>query len=377
MIHLFWIPLLLFLGYQYYRTLKPEDPLERAIWMTKKHVLLDTHNDLPFKLLASEGGKIDHLDLRNLSSNFNTDLHRMQKGGMGAQVWSGYIPCDPQFVSGQEVRLSLEMIDLIKRIIKQYPQYLEYAETAKDIVNIKRKQKIASLIGFEGGHQMDGSLSALRMYYDLGVRYMTLTHGCHTSWADSATQFPPVHNGLTDFGRQVVQEMNRLGMMVDLSHVTHKTMRDVIEVTRAPLFFSHSSAHALCPKERNAPDDVLLKMKELDGVIMINFWPALISCQETATLSQVADHIEHIKNLVGAEHIGFGADFDGAPTSEGLEDVSKYPQLLSELYKRGFTDQEIVGIMGGNFVRVLRKTEEQAHQTKLVENNERFNRTCV
>ncbi|KAJ3313252.1 dipeptidase 1 (renal) [Boothiomyces sp. JEL0838] len=356
-----WLPLLLIVsvfGFYHFQYLKsddiPSDPLERARFLINHHPLIDTHNDLPWSI---RNRKDDVLNVTVLPQSFHTDIVRMREGGLTGQIWSAYIGCEKDLTKkGDFILKTLQQIDIVKQLIKDNPDFA-YAAEADDIISLFKQGKISSLIGIEGGHQIDDSLEALRMYYDLGVRYMTLTHGCHTNWADSASM-PSLYNGLTDFGIKIVKEMNRIGMMVDISHVSHKTMRDVIKVTRAPLFASHSSSASLCPTERNMPDDVLLAMKDLDGVIMINFWPNLISCSSKATLSQVADHISYISNLVGPEHVGFGGDFDGIDVvTEGLEDVSKYPYLVAELIKRGFSDKDVVNIMGANLIRVLKKTE--------------------
>jgi membrane dipeptidase len=320
--------------------------------------VVDAHNDLPDVLSSKFNGSLASVDLIHL--NFTqTNIDKLIRGNVGCQIWSAYISCK----SANPVQDTLRQIDIIKRMNVKYSNFLELGQTRRDIKRIRRNGKIASLIGIEGGHQINNDLNVLRQYYELGVIYMTLTHTCNTDWADSGmTEDLPVHNGLATFGKRVVKEMNRLGMLVDISHVSHKTMRDVVAITKAPLFFSHSAAHALCKySERNVPDDVLLSMKELDGVIMINFWPSLISCSPHANMSQVADHIEYIARLIGPEHIGIGADFDGVPfITEGLEDVSKYPNLFKLLSSRGFTRRELAGIMGGNFLRVLRKTEKVA-----------------
>ncbi|KAJ2999851.1 dipeptidase 1 (renal) [Globomyces sp. JEL0801] len=328
--------------------------LERAKLLLKNHPLLDTHNDLPWSLRKKELFKGQVFEL---PSSFATDIQRMRSGGMGGQMWSAYVPCSKDLKKKSDsIRETLEQIDLIKRMVTVNND-LEYAVTANDIRTSFAAGKIASLIGIEGGHQIDDSLDVLRIYFELGVRYMTLTHGCNTNWADSATD-TPINNGLSVFGKQVVSEMNRLGMMVDISHVTHKVMRDVIAITKAPLFASHSSAHALCPTERNMPDDVIAAMKDLDGVIMINFWPSLITCKHTATIKDVADHIMHVIKIAGAQHVGFGGDYDGLDEyTAGMEDVTSYPYLVAELIDRGVSDDDLIGIIGGNLIRVLEKTE--------------------
>lgn len=338
----------------------PNDPLARALYLMDRHPLIDTHNDLPIKITWS--GKKD-LDIKNLDESvFATDISRMRKGKMGGQFWSGFVPCeDYQRWPGGPVLFTLNQIDLIKRMTAANDD-LQFATTAEGIRAAFKSGKIASLIGIEGGHQINGSLSVLRQYRELGVLYMTLTHACHTSWADSCAK-EAIHNGLTDFGKEIVSEMNRIGMLVDISHVSHKVMSDVIETTKAPLFASHSDVYSLCNTTRNIPDFVLDAMGKLDGVIMINFWNALVTCSNKATLEDVANQMEYIRNRVGAKHVGIGADLDGiglADAAVGVADVSRYPFLLAELIKRGFSDEEVVGIMGENLLRVLQKTEDVA-----------------
>jgi membrane dipeptidase len=344
---------IIFLWSQFHCLKKPYgNDAERAEYLLQNYPLVDTHNDLPWTL---RGKNID-LNLTSVP-DVDTDLIRMQKGHLTAQIWSAYIPCE----SKNPVVETLEQIDLIKKMIAKNPE-LTYVDRAAKILSAFESKKIPSLIGIEGGHQIDSSLAVLRQYYDLGVRYMTLTHVCHTPWADSCAP-EPVHDGLTDLGKDIVKEMNLLGMMVDISHVSHKVMQDVVQLSKAPLFASHSSAFALCPTTRNMPDEILEAMKVKDGVIMINFWPALISCSHTSTIDQVLDHIDHVRKVAGYQHVGFGGDFDGiTEKTTGMEDVSSYPVLIHGMIKRGYSDDEITSIMGGNLIRVLKKTEKVAHQ---------------
>eukprot|EP00842_Homolaphlyctis_polyrhiza_P001855 jgi/Hompol1/2670/HPOL_003013-RA len=341
---------------------KPKTPLDRAFKILEKHPLIDTHNDFPGKLQEHFKGQIANVDFSSLPQ-FHTDINRLRQGRVASQFWSGYIPCNLDLsLDGNNIAKTLIQMDLIKRFVAQNPDTFEMASTAADIRHIAAQGRIASLIGLEGGHQIQDSMSALRMFYDLGARYMTLTHTCHTSWADSAAQ-PPIHNGLTPFGFEIIAEMNRLGMMVDISHVSHKVMQDVVNATQAPLFFSHSVAFSLCQVPRNVPDDILLAMKKHDGVIMVSFWSTVIACSNNSTLSQVADHIEYIARIAGPEHVGFGGDIDGISENTivtGLEDVSKYPFLIAELLQRGFSEKDVIGIAGGNLLRVLEKTERVA-----------------
>ncbi|KAI8821451.1 membrane dipeptidase GliJ [Fimicolochytrium jonesii] len=304
----------------------------------------------------------------------------MKVGRVGAQFWSGFVPCNADYTKRtDDVRYTLEQIDLIHRIVNAYPQHLEFARTSHDIRRIHKHKRIASLIGLEGGHQIDGSLGALRLFYDLGVRYMTLTHVCHTAWADSCTG-EPIHNGLTAYGEKVILEMNRLGLMVDLSHVSHDTMRDTLRITKAPIIFSHSSAYALCRIPRNVPDEILEQLRENDGIIMVNFYPRFVSCAAESTLEAVADHISHIAKIAGPTHIGLGSDFDGIDVvPKGLEDVTKYPALIAELLRRGFSDEEVSGIAGLNLLRVMEKVERVAYELKHlrpIEENLHVNKTC-
>lgn len=346
--------------------LRQPTALDVAYRILAKHPLADTHNDWPMKLKVLEGAQIEDADLQDMDETlFNTDITRLRKGRVSVQVWSAYIGCSKELKDWLNIRKTLEQIDLIKRVIERHSDVFELTTKASQIVPAVNRGKIASMIGIEGGHQMQESIATLRMYYDLGVRYMTLTHSCHTAWADSCSM-PPWHHGLTRFGERVVREMNRLGMLVDISHVSHETMRSVMNVTKAPLFLSHSSVYSLCETERNVPDDVLLAMKHRDGVVMINFWPALLTCSNTATIEDVADHIMYVVRLIGSEHVGFGADFDGlVELPVGLEDVSKYPYLVASLVNRGLSNQQIAGIIGGNFIRVLQKTEQVANSLRI------------
>ncbi|KND01785.1 uncharacterized protein SPPG_03577 [Spizellomyces punctatus DAOM BR117] len=340
------------------------DFLGRAKQILKRVPLIDGHNDLPFSLQMRNGGQINDLNLTDLGSPYHTDMKRLKSGRVGAQFWSAYVPCSDYTKKSDDVKFTLEQIDLVHRMVDYYPETLEFARSSHDIARIHKHGRVASLIGLEGGHQIDNSLGTLRQYYDLGVRYMTLTHTCHTAWADSCTG-EPLHGGLTDFGEKVVREMNRLGMLVDISHVSHDTMRDVLRVTAAPLFFSHSSAYELCKIPRNVPDDILRQLPEKDGVVMINFYPRFVSCSANSTLELVADHISHVAEVAGPEHVGLGSDFDGIDVvPKGLEDVSKYPDLIAELLRRGFSEKEVEGIVGKNLLRILERTEQVAKKLR-------------
>jgi membrane dipeptidase len=375
---------------------QPSDPaLAHARKLLQRTLLIDGHNDLPWAIRESEqaAGRVELYDLRGVASG-HTDIARLRAGGVGGQFWSVYIPGE---ASGHYARSQLEQIDIARRMIERYPEAFDFARTAADVRAARKRGRIASLLGIEGGHAIENSLGALRAYYDLGVRYMTLTHNVHTDWADSAA-FPPQHGGLTPFGEQVVREMNRIGMLVDLSHVAPETMDDALRVSRAPVIFSHSSARAVCDVPRNVPDDILRRLKDNGGIIMITFvagfinpevaaiqQPALAEYRRRAqgksdeeraqleaellsnlrlpptTIAQVADHIDHARKVAGLEHVGIGGDFDGNPSwPDGLSDVSMYPNLFAELIRRGWSDRELTLLAGGNVLRVLERAEAVA-----------------
>ena len=363
--------------------------------------LIDGHNDLPWEYRERVKNHLAQIDLRQdqskLSPPLQTDIARLRQGKVGAQFWSVYVPSTLK--PGDAVQEVLEQIDDVHRIDAMYPDTFEFARTADDIERIHRSGKIASLIGVEGGHSIGNSLAVLRQLYALGARYMTVTHFDNTDWADSATD-NPAHNGLTPFGKTIIGEMNRLGMLVDLSHVAPSTMNAVLDVTKAPVIFSHSSARALVDHPRNVPDDVLRRVKENGGVVMVTWPPTFVSEKAhawdvaregekarlanlykgqpdraktglaqwdaanpapRATIGDVADHIDHIAKIAGADHIGVGGDFDGITSvPQGLEDVSKYPALFAELVRRGYTDDQLKGIAGLNVLRVMRKVESVA-----------------
>ena len=370
-----------------------ESHLDRARRILRSTPLIDGHNDLPWEIRrAAVPFDVDAYDLRKTTPG-HTDLERLRKGMLGAQFWSVYIPGDMK--DSGFARVQLEQIDIGRRIIDKYPQ-LEWTLTAPEIRTAFRDGKIGSLLGVEGGHAIENSLGALRTYYDLGVRYMTLTHNVTLDWADAANG-EQLHGGLTPFGEEVVREMNRLGMLVDLSHVSPATMSDALNVTAAPVIFSHSSARAIADVPRNVPDSILRRLKSNGGVVMVTFVPGFISPQivaaaarrqivgaeirtrfpndtvasnrelaawdsthptPRATLSQVADHIEHIKRIAGPDHVGIGGDFDGIDeVIVGLEDVSTYPALFAELSRRGWTELDLRKLAGENVLRVLDRAD--------------------
>ena len=363
--------------------------------------LVDGHNDLPSQYDTRVKNHLANIDIRQdqsqLTPALHTDIPRLKKGRVGGQFWSVYVPATLK--GADAVRAVLEQIDVVHRLEGLYPDALEPARTADDVLRIHRKGKVASLIGLEGGHSIANSLAVLRQLYGAGARYMTMTHSVNNDWADSATA-DPVHDGLTPFGKLVVAEMNRLGMLVDLSHVSPKTMHDILDIAAAPVVFSHSSARALTDHPRNVPDDVLRRVKEKDGVVMITWVPGFVSekvrahgaaqdAEEArlkalyrgqpekvkaelarweaanpaprATVRDVADHIDHVGKVAGPAHVGLGADLDGISTTpEGLESVATYPTLFAELARRGYTDEQLKGIAGKNVLRVMRKAEAAA-----------------
>lgn len=361
--------------------------------------LIDGHNDVPWAYRNAVKSHIDRIDFASDTSKLDrpmhTDLPRLRAGGVGAQFWSVYIPVDGAGGKAGDARTVLEQIDLAKRLIDSYDD-LELALTADDIVRIHRRGRIASLMGMEGGQSIENSLAVLRATYELGVRYMTLTHWRNLPWADSGTDDAAV-GGLTEFGKEVVREMNRLGMLVDLSHVSADTMRDALDVSEAPVIFSHSSAFGVCAHPRNVPDDVLARVRETGSVVMVTFVPGFVSedlrlwfeardahrialgelandelrnaMQEwerrnprpVATLAEVANHIDHIRGVAGIDCIGIGGDYDGVGAlPEGLEDVSTYPALFQELARRGYSDADLKKIAGENLLRVMREAERVA-----------------
>ncbi len=378
------------------------DPaLERARRILRSVPLVDGHNDLPWEIRHAKTAPMDvaAYDLRGRTPG-HTDFERLKAGQVGAQFWSIYVPGEVR--DSGYARIQLEQFDIARRIIARYPDRLTPALTANDIEREFKRGRIGSLLGMEGGHVLENSLGALRAYYDLGARYLTLTHNVTLDWADAAADTAR-HGGLTDFGREVVREMNRLGMLVDLSHVSPATMSDALDVTEAPVIFSHSSARALTEHVRNVPDSILRRLPKNGGVVMVTFVPAFVSNEVArweeratdeqerieagtadtaevrrrmdewtsanprpeATLAQVADHLDHVRKVAGPDHVGIGSDFDGISfTPVGLEDVSTFPQLFAELIRRGWSDDDLKKLAGRNALRMLRAAEKTAERLR-------------
>jgi membrane dipeptidase len=388
---------------------QPIDPATQARIdrILKATPLIDGHNDLPWELREKYASDVEGTDVSansdKLPKPMMTDMARLRQGRVGGQFWSVYIPAG---VTGDAaIRTTIEQVDIVKRLAAKYPRDLELATTAADVVRIHKAGRVASLIGMEGGHHIANSMSALRAMYALGARYMTITHSKNNDWADSATD-DPVHNGLTGFGKAVIGEMNRIGMIVDLSHVSPKAMKDALLATKAPVMFSHSDARALNDHPRNVPDDVLALLPANGGVVMVNFYPghyapavrqwsaardaeeargknlfsgqpdrrkAALDAWDKANprpqspLSDVADHIDHVATVAGHDHVGIGADLDGVPyTAVGLESVATYPRLFAELIRRGWSDADLAKLAGGNILRVMRGVEATAAGMKAV-----------
>lgn len=360
-------------------------------------LLIDGHNDLPWEIRTKGSSDFSKLDLSQRQPTLQTDLVRAREGGLKAQFWSVWVP--PQLDgTGKAFSTTIEQIELVQLMLDRYPEDLEFASTADDIQRIVAAGRIASLIGVEGGHCIEESLSRLRRLYELGARYMTLTHGDTLSWADSGTD-EARNGGLTEFGLEVVREMNRLGMMVDISHVSVDVMHQAMATSTAPVMFSHSSARGVADHPRNVPDEVLSKLPEKDGVVMVNFFSAFVvpaAAENYAesfamkrdlraegtdedeidsrianwrtthpmprgTIHDLLDHIDHIAKVAGIEHVGIGSDFDGVSVlPEGLEDVACYPRITQGMLDRGYSAEAIRGVLGGNLLRVMRKAEAVA-----------------
>jgi len=377
---------------------KPRPPIvltDAARELHRQCLVFDGHNDLPWEVRTKFGGSFEGLDLAGGVPRIQTDIPRLRAGGLGAVFWSAYVPSST-VKNRNSAHQVLEQIDVVHQLVKRYPETFGLARTAADIERLRKEGKIASLIGLEGGHAIENSLGLLRMYYDLGARYMTLTHSDTLDWADAATD-EARHNGLTDFGDEVVRTMNELGMLVDISHVAAVTMRDVLRVSKAPVIASHSSAYAIAPHPRNVPDDVLKEIKANGGVVMVNFYSGFIVASsakaragmfavrrelrekhpedkdfqkalerwskenpiDAGTIHDVLDHFDHIIKVAGVDHVGLGSDFDGVDVvPKQLEDVSTFPLITQGLLDRGYSPADIRKILGENTLRVIRAGEE-------------------
>jgi membrane dipeptidase len=381
----------------------PDDPAalppvsERARQVHATGMLFDGHNDLPWRLRTEGDFALTKFDLSQRLDSGQTDIPRLREGGVKAQFWSVYIPSEHP----DPARTVTEQIDLVRRMVERYHNVFEMAYSADDVEQITRKGKIASLIGIEGGIAIENSLAQLRAFYTLGARYMTLTHNLTLDWADAANDSPK-HDGLTAFGERVVKEMNRLGMLVDISHVSPATMADALRVSQAPIIASHSSAYAICPSPRNVPDEILKEVKKNGGVIMVNFFSGFVVPESGRKMRQVraemlakypdriarskamddwfksegaklargtyrdvANHIDHLVKVAGIDHVGIGSDFDGITMwPVGLDDVSSYPRLTEELLRRGYSETDIHKILGGNVLRAFRQAGDVAKRLR-------------
>jgi membrane dipeptidase len=374
--------------------------LEHARVLLRRYILIDGHNDLPWAIRINDvaPGDLATYDLRRKTTG-QTDLRRLRAGGVGGQFWSVYVPAE---IGSGFAWMQLEQLELARRMIASYPRHLELCWSARQVRESFARGRIASLLGMEGGHVLENSMGALRAFGDLGARYLTLTHNLTTDWADSATD-EPRHGGLSPFGREVVEEMNRLGMLVDLSHVAAATMHAALDTSQAPVIFSHSSARALCDVPRNVPDELLRRMAANGGVVMVTFVAGFVSPEAAAVLipaitevtrrlqgvtdesarraisremidsldvpipplSLAADHVEHVTRVAGVDHVGIGGDFDGTVFStQGLEDVSGYPNLFAELILRGWTDADLARLGGANVLRVMADAEGVAQRLR-------------
>ena len=373
-----------------------DDPGARARRLMEEVPLIDGHNDLPWELRERFHSSFDSLDIARPQPDVMTDIPRLREGMVGAQFWSTYSPSDIE----HPAKVGMEQVDIVRRMAERYPDVFVMAGTADDIERIHREGGIASLAGLEGGHMIENSLGLLRAYYREGVRYMTLTHNSSTDWADAATG-TQTHGGLTPFGEAIIREMNRIGMLVDLSHASDSTMWDVLRVTAAPVIYSHSSSRAFVPHPRNVPDDIARAVAENGGVIMVNYYPpfdhrptydwtvtrdSVAASWQRAGVSDaaladslrawqaahpvplpdlgvIADHIEHFRDVAGVDHVGIGSDLDGIDFKPvGLEDVSTFPDLIAELLRRGWSDEDAKKVIGLNVLRVMREAEAKRSQ---------------
>lgn len=375
---------------------------DKALAIHRDALLIDGHNDLPYELRAKDGPSFRNIDLSRPQKAFNTDIERLRKGNVGAQFWSAYVPASTAH-KGTAIRMTMEQIDIIHEMARRYPDTFEMASGTADIHRIYKSGKIACLIGVEGGHSIDNSIGVLRDYYRLGVRYMTLTHSESLDWADSCSDAPKA-NGLTQLGESVVREMNRLGMLVDLSHVSDTTMKAALKVTKAPVIFSHSSARAVANHPRNVPDDVLKLVKDNGGVVMVNFFSGFVTPEgaratqkmlefarelkkkypddeakyreayrawakendyAAGSVHDIVDHIEHIVKVAGIDHAGIGSDFDGVnKLPKQMSDVSCYPYITQVLVDRGYSREQIHKILGGNLMHVFAAAEKVGEEMR-------------
>jgi membrane dipeptidase len=367
---------------------------ERAKSLHADALVIDGHNDLPWELRSQAQGNFDKLDIAKRQPTLQTDLPRLREGGVGAQFWSVWVPVSYGY-RGTALETTIEQIELVKAMVRRYPDDLGLALSVDDIRRLRKEGKIASLIGVEGGHCIENSLPNVKRLYDLGARYMTLTHADSLPWADSGTD-DPQSGGLSPFGVQVIREMNDLGMMVDISHVSVATMHAALDASRCPVIFSHSSARAVADSPRNVPDDVLARLVETDGVVMVNFFSAFLVPEAAdsyhqglefrrslstdltdaekeqqydrykrnhplprGTIDHLLDHIDHIAKQAGWQRVGLGSDYDGVTALPvGLEDVSSYPRITQGLVDRGYSDEQIRGILGENLLRIMSKAEQ-------------------
>jgi len=354
----------------------PKDPAEAVRTILEVSPVIDGHIDLPILVrwaLANNGSAVD------LEEPFegHVDIPRLRKGQVGGFFWSAYVGCPQRAAEGKDytkatwrVRDTLEQIDISRYLISKYPDTFQLSLTSSDVTTAIKKGKIASLIGIEGAHQAGNSIAVVRQYYNLGVRYLTLTHTCHNAFADSCGMEPgmkPRWGGLSPLGETLIAELNRIGMLVDLSHTSDATARQALKLTKAPVIWSHSSSRAVHDVPRNVPDDILAMVgigpNKTDAVVMVNFAPFFVAEEGKANVQTVANHVDHIAEIAGKQHVGLGSDFDGiGSVPEGLEDVSKYPALIEELYRRGWSGVELAGLTSGNLLRVLEGAEKVAKE---------------
>jgi membrane dipeptidase len=343
----------------------PDPHLETALRVLTTTPIIDGHNDLPWQIRNFDAAPlaVAAYGVKEREGG-HTDVARIREGRLGGQFWSVYVPCDA--IETGAARFQLEQIDIMLEVIRQHPEHFELALTAEDVMRSFQHGKVASILAMEGGHAIENSLGALRAFYDLGVRYLTLTHSCQLDWADASPPTQQAIGGLTEFGREVVREMNRLGMLLDLSHVSDAVMSQAMDVSEAPVIFSHSSVRALRDHHRNVPDSILRRLPERGSVIMITYVPSFLTDRDQATIDDVIAHIEHARDVAGGvDYVGIGADYDGIESVPvGLEDVSTYPALFAELSRRGWSEADLRKLAGENVLRVMRDAEEVARRLR-------------